>query len=43
MWRVQSSILCDLDPQVQGQIMHFLLNAFTPKPLDVATSKFVGY
>ena len=29
----------DLDPNVKGQIMHFLVNA-SPKLLDVATSNF---
>ena len=31
--------LCDLD-QCQGQIMYFVVNAYYPKPLDVATSNF---
>ena len=29
--------LCDLD---QGQIMYFLVNASSPKQLDIATSNF---
>ena len=31
---------CDLDPKVKGQLMYFLVNASTPKLLDVATSNF---
>ena len=34
----------DLDPKVKvkGQILNFLVNASPPKPLEVATSNFVG-
>ena len=40
---VLCNILCDLDPEVKvkGQIIYFLENALSPKPLDVATSNFV--
>ena len=50
MLKVLSNILCDLDPKVKvigqkaghGQIMYFLVNASSPKLLDVATSNFAG-
>ena len=29
-------------PQGQGQIMYFLLNTSSPKPLDLATSNLPG-
>ena len=32
----------DLDPKVKGQILYFLANVSSPKPLDVAISKFSG-
>ena len=40
---VLCNISCDLDPEVKvkGQIMYFLENELSPKPLDVATSNFV--
>ena len=43
MWKVLGSILCDLDPNIQGQghLMHCLVNAF-PKQLGVATLNFAG-
>ena len=42
MKRVLANIFCDLDPKVKVKYqMYFLVNA-TPKPLDVATSKFSG-
>ena len=36
--------LCGLDPKVKviGQIMYFIVNAFSPKLLDVAISNFAG-
>ena len=36
-------ISCDLDSKVKVkvQIMYFLVNALSPKPLHVATSNFV--
>ena len=34
--------LCGHDPKVKGQIMYFLVNASSPKLLDVAVSKFAG-
>ena len=38
MWRVLGNILCDLDPpQGQGQIMYFLVNASSPKLLQLQT------
>ena len=37
MSRVLGNILCNLD-----QIMHFLVNAFPPKLLDIASSNFAG-
>ena len=39
MWRVLGNISCDFDAKVKGQIMYFLVNASTPKLLDIATSK----
>ena len=44
MWRVLGNTSCDLDPKVKvkGQIMYFLVNASSPKPLDIATSNFPG-
>ena len=44
MWRVLGNILRDLDPKVKvkGQILNFLVNASPPKPIEVATSNFVG-
>ena len=44
MWRELGKILCDIDPKVkvECQILHFLVNASPPKPLDVATSNFAG-
>ena len=30
MSRVLGNILCDLDPKAKGQIMYFLVNAFSP-------------
>ena len=43
MYRVLSSISCDLDPKVKvkDQIMYFLV-IVSPKRLDVATSNFVA-
>ena len=38
---VLGNISCDLDPKVKGQIIYFLVNALSPKPLDVATSNCV--
>ena len=40
---VLDNLSCDLDPQVKvkGQIMYFLVNALSLKPIDVATSNFV--
>ena len=37
---VLCNISCDLDPKVKvkGQLIYFLENALSPKPLDVATS-----
>ena len=46
MYRVLSSISCDLDPKVKvkDQKLYFLVNVSPPKRLDVATSNFVaGY
>ena len=42
MSRVLGNTPCDLDPKVKvkGQIMYFLVNASSPKPLDIATSNF---
>ena len=40
MKRVVGNILCDLCPKVKGQIMYFLVNASSPKQLDIATSNF---
>ena len=36
--------LCALDPnvKVKGQIIYFLLNAYSPKLLDVAIANFEG-
>ena len=42
MWRVLGNILCDLDPNVKGQILYFLVNASPPKAFDVVTSNSVG-
>ena len=41
---VLGSILCDLDDKVngKGQILNFLVNAFTPKSFDVVTLNSVG-
>ena len=41
---VLGNILCDLDSKVKvkDQIMYFLVNASSPKLLEVATSNFVG-
>ena len=39
MQRVLGNLLCNLG---QGQIMYFLENAYSPYPLDVATSNFAG-
>ena len=41
---VPGNISCDLDPKsmVNGQIMYFLVNALSPKPLDVAASNFAA-
>ena len=36
------NISCDLDPQGQGKILNFLVNASPPKPFDIATSNFVA-
>ena len=41
MWRVLGNILCDLDQDQRSYNVYFLVNA-SPKPLDVATSKFAG-
>ena len=40
--RVLGNISCDLalKVKVKGLIMYFLLNASSPKPLDVATPNF---
>ena len=38
MQRVLGNILCDLDPEVKGLIMNFLVNAFPPKPFNVVNS-----
>ena len=38
---VLGNIPCDLDPKVKGQIMYFLVNALSLKPIDIATSNFV--
>ena len=39
---VMGNVLCDLNSKVEvkGQVLYFLANASTPKPLDVATSNF---
>ena len=42
MKRVLGNILCDPKVKVKGQIMYFLVNVTTPKPLDVVTSNSVG-
>ena len=39
MLRVLGNTSCDLD---LGEIMYFLVNESSPKPLDIATSKFAG-
>ena len=41
MKRVLGNILYDLDPKVKGQIMNFLENASSLKPLGVVTSNSV--
>ena len=41
MYMVLGEMLCDLDPKVKGQVMHFPVNA-SSQSLDVATSKFAG-
>ena len=41
MSRVLGSTSCDLDLG-SCQIMYFLVNASSPEPLDIATSKFAG-
>ena len=40
---VLGNISCDLDPEVKvkGQIVHFLENALSPKPSEVATLSFI--
>ena len=40
---VLGNISCDLDPEVKSQIMYFLVNALSLKPIDIATSNFVPY
>ena len=42
--RVLGIILYDIDPKakVKGQRMYFLVNASTPKALEVATSNFAA-
>ena len=35
MWRVLGNMLYDIEPQGQGQIIYFLVNASSLKPLDV--------
>ena len=42
MSRVLGNTSCDLDLGGQGQIMYFLVNASSPIPLDIATSKLAG-
>ena len=44
MSRVLGNISCDLDPLTLGSRSNqiFLVNAFPPKPLDIATSNFAG-
>ena len=44
MLRVLGNISCDLGPEVKakGQIMYFLINAYPPIPLDIATLNFPG-
>ena len=43
MSRVLGNTSFDLDLGVKvGQIMYFLVNASSPKPLAIATSKFTG-
>ena len=42
MWRVLGNTSCDFDTKVKGQIMYFLVNASSPKPLYIATVNFAG-
>ena len=42
MSTVLGNTSCDLDLGGQGQIMYFLVNASSPEPLDIETSKFSG-
>ena len=43
MSRVLGNNSCDLDLWVvQGQIMYFFVNASSPEPLGIATSKLAG-
>ena len=32
----------EIEVKVKGQIMYFLVNAYPPKPLKVATTHFAG-
>ena len=42
MLRVLGNTSCDLDLGAKVKIMYFLVNASSPKPLDIATLKFAG-
>ena len=37
MWTILGNILYDLEPQGQGQLIYFLVNASSPIPLGVPT------